>query len=66
MNQDVEATIRNIELHTAYESNKRQTSKYHSLLQTLYVNEVYELMHDPIRIITLPAGSEAGAISGVA
>lgn len=23
-------------------------------------------MHDPIRIITLPAGSKAGAISGVA
>ncbi len=41
-------------------------SKFQSLLQTSYVNEVYELMHDPIRIITLPVGSKAGAISGVA
>lgn len=37
-----------------------------SLLQTPYANEVYELMHDPIRIITLPVGLKAGAISGVA
>lgn len=36
-----------------------------SLHQTLYANEVYELMHDPIRIITAPVGSEAGAISEV-
>ena len=36
-----------------------------SLHQTLYANEVYELMHDPIRIITPPVGSEAGAISRV-
>lgn len=36
-----------------------------SLRQTLYANEVYELMHDPIRIITAPVGSEAGAISEV-
>lgn len=40
-------------------------SKFQSLLQT-YVNEVYELMHDPIRIISLPVGSKAVAISGVA
>lgn len=40
-------------------------STFQSLLQT-DVNEVYELMHDPIRIITLPVGPEAVAISGVA
>lgn len=37
-----------------------------SLLHTPYANEAYELMHDPIRIITLPAGLKAGIICGVA
>lgn len=41
-------------------------SEFQSLLQTSYANEVYELMHDPITIITLPVGSKSGAISGVA
>lgn len=37
-----------------------------SLLHTPYANEAYELMHDPTRIITLPAGLKAGIICGVA
>lgn len=37
-----------------------------SLLHTAYANEAYELMHDPVRIITLPAGLKAGIICGVA
>lgn len=45
-------------------SESENQSKFQSLLQTSYVNEVHELMHDPKRIITLPLGSKAGAISG--
>lgn len=45
---------------------KNQSEFRFGLLQTPYANEVYELMHDPIRIITLPAGLKAGAISDVA
>lgn len=45
---------------------KNQSNSPFSLLRTPYANEVYELMHDPIRIIRLPAGLKAGAISDVA
>lgn len=45
---------------------KNQSNVPFSLLKTPYANEVYELMHDPIRIIRLPAGLKAGAISDVA
>ena len=40
--------------------------KFPRLRQTQHVNEVYELMHDPITIITLPVGLKSGAISGIA
>lgn len=48
--------------HEAF--NRTHQSTFQSLLQT-YVNEVYELMHDLIRIITLPLASKQGAISYV-
>lgn len=37
-----------------------------TLLHTPYANEAYELMHDPIRIIILPAGLKAGIICDIA
>lgn len=38
-----------------------------SALDATHANELYELMHDPVRIISLPVGLRAGIIiTGVA
>lgn len=65
-NKNVEATMRKVKQAHMKEKAENQSKFPFSLLQTSYANEVYELMHDPIRIITLPVGSKAGAISSVA
>lgn len=47
-------------------SRRENLSVFARPFESVYVNEEYALMHDPIRIITLPAALRAGVINSYA